>query len=364
VKVAYLLQDTRFLYGAERATVDLARGLQAHCDTRAWLIEETRLGPSSSALREAFRTSGVATRSFAVARRFSLRLARHLARAANEEGIDIVHCAGYKADVHALLSRSLGGKAKLVSTVHGWLNRPDLKERFYGALNLWALRRFDRVVALSSYYEEWLRARGLTDVRRIPAGLQDAGSLQCPPPESKELRIGILGRLSWEKNLRMALEAAHLLMRRGVEIRLLIAGEGPERASLERLIADSGLGTFVSLAGFMDRKQFLSRIQVLVCCSHIENLPYTLMESMACARPIVATRVGGIPDLVEDGVTGYLVEDGDAGSLAEHLERLAADADLRARMGEAGRRKLEREFSPDRCRERMRDLYLELSNRT
>ena len=181
MKVSFLMQDTRGLYGAEMATLRLIRALRARgVDARAWLLVEDRLANGTPSPLAAALAAVGPVRGFTVGGRLSSSAAAAVARAAAEEGIGVVHSTGYKADVHAIWARQKsGGAFAVVATVHGWLGRKwAWKERFYGAVDLWALRRCDRVVALSGFYERVLRRHGLEPWRltRIPTGL-DAESV-------------------------------------------------------------------------------------------------------------------------------------------------------------------------------------------
>jgi L-malate glycosyltransferase len=365
MKVIFLLQDTGVVYGAERATIDLARGLQAAgVECRALLIEEMRLGLRASALREEFARSRIGFDLVPTGSAFSPRLARRIAQRVRDLRGDILHGVGYKADVHGGWAAGWGHRFPVVATVHGWLFRPDVKERFYAWVDIRSLARMQGVVVLSRHYEKLLLARGLDRRRvvRIPTGL-DAAALPDPAAAEKSLRtakpftVGMLGRLSSEKNHGLFVEAMRLLRERGVEVRGLIAGEGLERARIEQAVSAAGLRDAVTLEGYMETSRFFERVHVSVLCSRIENLPYSVLEAMAWCRPVVATRVGGLPDLVEDGRGGYLMAPGDAAALAEKLGLLEGQRDRALEMGRAGRQRLETEFTLDRAVARHIELY-------
>lgn len=364
MRIAFLLQDTGRIYGAERATLDLARGLRsAGVEVAAWLIEESRLGLEKSQLKAAILDAGLPCVALPVQSAFSRDLLRVLRASAESEKPDIVHTIGPKATVHA--AWALRGRLPLVTTVHGWLFRPDLKERFYEWLELRAFRRFDRVITLSRHYEHWLAARvGAGRVVRIPSGFQNRGEAESVAAVGDRghslLKFGMLGRLSWEKNHEMFFQAARRILDGGGKSRFLVAGEGSERPCLEQRLAELGLEESVEMAGYMESEGFFKRVQALVQCSRMENLPYSIMEAMSREKPVLATRVGGLPDLVEDGVTGFLVEPGDAAALADRMKRLASDPALMLRMGQAGRGKLEREFATGKNIEDHIKLYTAL----
>jgi glycosyltransferase involved in cell wall biosynthesis len=354
--IAYLLQDTGAVYGAERATIDLASGLAARgADLRIILIRETRLGLTSSALEAAFRAKGLSVVAVATTRRFSIGLIRRIGQLLAREGVQVLHTVGYKADVHGFFAR---GRVPQVSTVHGWLYRRDLKEKFYGWLNVRALAHCAKVVVLSRHYEDLLKKQGLR-VTRIPSGLDTSG-FGFAEPHCGTFTVGMMGRFSEEKNHEMLLRATKRLVEQRVTVDVLLAGDGPLRGAVEAGIAKLDLRHAFKVKGYVAREDFFGSVDVLVLCSRIENLPYSIMEAMASGLPVVATRVGGIPDLVEDGVTGYLVETDDDAALAGRIMELSRDRALAVRLGAAGRKKIEDSFTPGTCVDAHERLYASL----
>lgn len=363
LRVAFLLQEVRALYGTERATLALATALRGRgVEAELVLMHETRLGLDPGPLERAAASAGMPHLRLDVDRPFSPGLVRSLRRAVRDLRFDLLHVTGYKGHLHAALARA----CPVVTTVHGWLFRPDAKERFYGWLDLRLMRRDAAVICLSTFYESYLRRCGIPDaaLRRIPTGL-DSSQFPAAAEAGAGARrdvftAGILGRLSSEKNHAMLLRAARALKARATPIRVLIAGDGPERDALERQIDHLDLRDVVALRGYMDAREFLEAVDALVLCSNIENLPCSILEAMAWRRPVVATRVGGIPDLVVDGETGRLVEADDDAALAGALAELASDAALARRFGLAGRARVERHFTLAACADRHIELYREI----
>lgn len=362
--VGFLLQEGRALYGAERATLSLLRGLVARgINVCVLLMHETRLGQGAGPLEAAVRNAGWPLFRFDVAGPFSWKLARNVRDVVHGENLRVLHVTGYKAHLHAALARA----CPIVTAVHGWLFRPDAKERFYGWLDLRLMRRDAAVICLSRFYEDYLRRKGVPParLRRIPTGLDPA---DLPPPaEARVTRppdgrwtLGILGRLSWEKNHDLLLRTVARLRASGSDVRLLVAGDGPERGRVAGRVAELGLGGVVELKGYVDSASFFREIQILVLCSTIENLPCSILEAMAWGRPVVATRVGGIPDLVDDGRTGLLVERDDEAALAAALRSLMDQPALAQAMGAAGRARVEHEFLLDRQLDAHVRLYAEV----
>ena len=150
------------------------------------------------------------------------------------------------------------------------------------------------------------------------------------------------------KNLGLLLEACARLRARGVSFRCVMIGDGPDRDELAATRARLALEPLVEMIGAVQRNtivQWLRRASVAVLSSASEGMPVSLMEAGACAVPAVATRVGGIPELIEDGVTGLLTPPSDALAMADAIGRLIANPRLRAEMGRAARRRIDANFS-------------------
>ncbi|MCZ7590791.1 MAG: glycosyltransferase [Kiritimatiellae bacterium] len=362
--IIFLLQDVPQLYGAERVTLELIRGLSERVPVRLWLIGEERLGEGVGAMTTAAAEMGIATERFAVTGRFSRSLIRELRTRLRTIKSPILHTVGYKAHIHALVAaRKL---AKTVTTIHGWLVRPELKERFYEWLEVRALRHDDAVVCLTSFYEQQLLAAGVCPERlhHISTGLCPD---QLPALEEAErwpdspFTIALIGRLSWEKNHDLLLRAAVRLRESGQRFRILLAGEGPERANIEANVEVLNLSDCVQLLGYVPMAPLLPSVHCVALCSRIENLPLSLLESMAWGRPVVATSVGGVPDVVAEGETGFLVSDNDDAALADRLQRLMQNHELAQSLGRAGRKRVETEFAFARCIDRHLALYTALT---
>lgn len=359
MKVAFLLQDTRALYGAEQATIRLIEGLTAaEVSIHVLLMREIRMGEGESPLATALRQR-VPVTEISVAGRFSRTAIGTIRDFMAREQIDLLHSTGYKADWHAGIASKWGARFPVVSTVHGWLFRWNLKEHFFQALNLRALRQFSRVIVLCAFYERYLRRRGFTPLQlaRIPTGFRAdevvaRAEARCLWEEPREVFLfGLLGRLSSEKNHGLLLRAA-VRLARDLETsprswRILIAGDGPLREKLRCEIRRLGLSDRVTLAGRMDPRDFFRQVHVLVQCSRVENQPMSVMEAMAWMRPTLATRAGGLPELVCDGETGRLVRNRSVRALAAAMKDYLVAPEKAHADGLRARARLERDFSFD-----------------
>ena len=176
--------------------------------------------------------------------------------------------------------------------------------------------------------------------------------------------IGTVSVLRPQKALDVLLRATKILVAEFPGLRVLIAGEGDRREALEDLAAELGLQDTVTFLGVRtDVPDVLAALDVAVSSSDYEGSPLSVMEYMEAARPVVATRVGGIPDLIDDGEQGLVVERQDPAGFAAAVAQLLRDPERARQMGERGRERRRTEFDIDVMVKRLEALYLELRSR-
>jgi glycosyltransferase involved in cell wall biosynthesis len=157
------------------------------------------------------------------------------------------------------------------------------------------------------------------------------------------------------------LHAFRALRERGIEAKLCLVGDGPDRRAIERRAHDLGLMRDTLFLGYQeDVAPFYAAFDAFVLPSGNEGTPVTTIEALAAGRPVVATRVGGVPDVVRDGEDGFLVDSGDVGLLGDRLATLARDEALRKRMGTAGRSRVVPRYAVDRLVDDVDRLYRSL----
>ena len=181
----------------------------------------------------------------------------------------------------------------------------------------------------------------------IPRGV-DTDRFRPDGPRPEPPHIVCVARLAPVKNLGLLLSACAILRTRGLQFRCVLVGDGRCREQLETERARLGLTEVVELVGAAEQLDVLAwwrRATVAVLTSESEGMPLSLMEAASCGVPAIATAVGGVPELIEDGVTGFLTSRGDADQLAATLERLLGDPDLARRLGAAARRRAEERFA-------------------
>jgi glycosyltransferase involved in cell wall biosynthesis len=177
--------------------------------------------------------------------------------------------------------------------------------------------------------------------------------------DNRQLRLIAVGRLSAEKGIGGLLEALYLMLPEQRPA-LVIVGDGPMRDELDVMVERLGLGKLVTFLGRLPEPDTLAEIarsDILVLPSFMEGLPIVLMEAMALGKPVVATRVAGIPELVTDGESGLLFTPSDWTELAEKLSMLVIDQGLRQRLGKSGPQRIARDFDVKRSAVQLRDLF-------
>ncbi len=347
------LMASPFLGGPERQVLGLARTLRPHFQT-AFLSFAER-GLSRPFLDQAADDGFQAVCLKENAPHF-LRAAREIADWLRRLGADVLCCSGYKPDLIGWLAARRAG-VPVMAIAHGW-TAATAKVRFYEALDRRVMRRMDSVVCVSEAQGAKVRRAGV-HAERAPVirNAIHAESFGAPDPACREMLLGwfahrperivaAAGRLSPEKGFDQLIDAAALLAPQRPGAGFVVFGDGPLRDYLTRRIAERGLqGRFV-LAGFRpDLERLLPACDLAVSSSHTEGLPVVVLEEMAAGLPVVATAVGGTPEVLEEGVTGLLVPPADPAALARAVAELLASPESARAMGLAGRRRVERCFT-------------------
>jgi len=295
-------------------------------------------------------------------------------RFARREGVDILHTHGYKGNIlFGLMPKYLRG-IPIVATLHGWTWTGGWdRMRFYEWLDRLSLRFIDRVVVVSGAMREKVRLKSLHVINNgIPS---DEGCItDCPEGKSCQIdpvivefcaagfTIGAIGRLSPEKGYDILLEALKEVADTNPEIRLVILGEGDERGFLESQIKRLGLEQQVLLPGYVaDARRYLSHFQVFAISSLTEGLPIVLLEAMQAGVPIVATRVGGIPEVLENGRAGTLITPESCESLAQGISEVINNPVVAAQRVSIAIQRLKDHYSCKYMAETYLELYLGLS---
>ena len=304
-----------------------------------------------------------------------LDLVHHLSRILSERKVSLLCTHGFKANVVGYLSARRTGTPH-VAFVRGF-TAENRRVRFYEMLERQALKRADRVACVSeSQAQQIAQIRGR---RRAPVVVKNAMLLPYsrqqdrPPVSRNELSIprsafvfGSVGRLSIEKGHRFMVSAFHKLCAQapvGAQLYLIIVGNGKEEQPLKQQATQLGIREQIHFAGFQGSPtEWMQMMDCLVQPSLTEGTPNTVLEALCLKLPVIASAVGGVPDLIVDGRNGLLVPAADVDQMTAAMKKMWLSPDLRNQLA-AGAEDLLQEYSPAYQRQRLIDVYDEVFGR-
>jgi glycosyltransferase involved in cell wall biosynthesis len=297
---------------------------------------------------------------------------REIAERLRAAGADLLCCHGYKA---GLVGRSAARAAgvPVVAVSRGW-TAESLKVRLYEKLDRFNLRWMDRVVCVSHAQAAKVRRAGVYPdrVRVIhnsidPARFADP-DLRCLRelhemfPSPRRLIVASAGRLSREKGFDLLVEAAARAVKHDNTLGFIHFGDGPQRAAVEKRIRQTGMEDAFLLPGMReDLDVYFPFFDLFVLPSWTEGLPNVVLEAFAARVPVVATAVGGTPEVVEEGVNGWLLSPGDPWLLADRILEALADERVRQERGDHGHRRVCEQFSFKAQARAYTELFAELA---
>ena len=367
IKVAHFLSGRiENLSGGDLVVLNLLEYLdRSRFDPWIVSFNEVR-NPGEPLIIKTARTRGIRTFAINAKGRFDPGPAGDLRKFITENQIDILHCHGYKADVLGFLAcRQL--EVKKITTLHGWWTGRSLKLKFYNWLDYLAVRKFDRIVAVSGPIRDTLEKKGMppgrllciengVDIKKSGTANGDRIRLELQLPYGKTI-LGIVGRLSKEKGHRYLFSAIQTMN----DVILLVVGNGPLEAELRRLAESFHIKEKVIFVGFKpDVKDYLAATDIFVLPSLTEGLPLALLEAMAAGRPVIASDVGGIPTVIEDKKTGLLVKPKDPAALKRALTILINDKEIARGLASNARELAERRFSLEKMTRSYEKVYSEI----
>ncbi|MCC7124645.1 MAG: glycosyltransferase [Acidobacteria bacterium] len=365
------LRDTFEIGGPGKTILETGRAI----DTAAFELHvgvfRTRTEPDDSPFITAARAIGMPVHFIDGYNQYDPRLASRTAALIRRLGIDIVHAHEVKSDVLAYLASFLA-PCRTMTTLHGWIGN-SRKQRLFTAIDRHVAARFDCVVAVSEPIRAQMARLGMPSsrLRLVHNGIvldryrrtgqrgllaELAGRPFAGPV------LASIGRLSAEKGHADLVEALALLHARGTRVTLVLVGDGPERAALTRQIAAHHLVDNVIMPGYLDNPQrVLEETDLLVLPSHTEGLPNAALEALAMHVPVLATRVGGTPEVITDGVTGRLVPSSSPDALASGITEFLADRHGWTAMAARGHDMVQQRFDFSARTRAMESIYRELA---
>ena len=339
--------------GAERLFVNLCNALEGDRVVVVLLGDGVDQPNLEAGLRE-----GIEVRRLRARKRTWYRDARALASVLRDIRCDVVHTHMFWPNLYGALA-ARRANVPLITSEHG---RNEWKSAWHRWLETSVISRVARLRLCVS--KDILERRHQIDgvpadlLRLVPNGTV------VPPeidPGTRGTVVGSVGRLVDAKDYPTLIRAVAILANRGSDIQLEIVGDGPERPAIEEAIERQGVASRVRLAGMQtDVPAWLSRWAVFASSSTREGQPVALLEAMASGLPSVVTAVGGVPDTLADGVEGIVVPPSNPQALADGLQQLLDNPELRRTMGQAARERVLREFSIQSLAATCRQVYEEV----
>jgi glycosyltransferase involved in cell wall biosynthesis len=354
--------------GGERVAARLIEGLDAARFDRAMCV--TR--PSSAPLLDELRASGVTVLELDRRAQFDLAAWRPLLSLIRAKRVDVLHSHKFGSNVWCAMISRLMPVPVFVTHEHSWSFAGDRLRTFLD-------RRIIAPAANAMIAVSPEDARRMVEIdgiprhkiRIIPNGIAPLG-VGDPQTLRDELRlgpetpiVGIIASLRPEKRVDLLLDAAAVLAREGQAFHVAIVGNGPLNHTLRARAASSGISDRISFLGYRaDARELAAGFDVAVLASDREGTPLSLLEYMARRRAIVATSVGGVPDVIAHERNGLLVPPGDAAQLASAIARLLGSPEERGRLGDAAAARQLEEYDLEQTTKQVERLYLELLNRS
>ncbi len=311
--------DSGGFYGAEVMLLNLVEEQLQH-GVQPVVASIGDPGVKEKALEIEARKRGLPLKIFRMRPGLNIKGIKQLLNFCENEDFDLIHSHGYKGNVLLGPLPKLFRKKPMLSTVHGWTTSSGLsKMRLYEWLDAMSLRFVDGVVLVNKGMLQNSRLKRLNQKKLfvvdngIPVNPPDSGRLKPLDSDIVEFCqdgfvVGSIGRYAAEKGFDILLRAFCLLLKQVSKAKLLLIGEGGMRLQYETIIAENDLTDRVMLTGYRSQAwQYLDLMQVYVISSLTEGLPITLLEAMRSKIPVIATRVGGIPDVLKNGDFGTIV---------------------------------------------------------
>lgn len=367
MKIMHII-DSDGLHGAEIMLLNLMEE-QRRMNLKPVLLSLGDIASTENSLEDEAKKRALDVIPFRMGRGYSLHSALAIARIARDENATLIHSHGYKGDV---LMGPLPGRIRnmpMVRTQHGRTSTQKLSRIWmYEALDSLIMRGMDAVIQVSDpggrrEHVYPVGKRTFVIENGIPELKFDPSSAFSSDPAVREFCkegfiIGTISRLSEEKGLVHLIDALRILRRHHAGVKTVILGDGPQRRVLQTMVDNAGLSGSILLAGYRNYAyHYLPHFDVFVLPSLTEGLPIVILEAMQAETPIVATRVGGIPALLENGKTGVLVRPGDPAALAAAISGVLSDPRGARAMAENARTVAVTNYSSRRMAESYQLVY-------
>lgn len=373
IKVCHIISGDLWA-GAEVQAYTLLKQLanMPDIDLTAIILNEGKLAEKVRACRVEVLVIDESQYSF-------MKILRHARSYLSEKNVDIIHSHRRKENVLAGLLKRSGHAGLLVQTVHGapepfrGLNR--LKEKIYMMANGFVTNRyFDHILPVSDDLSRQIQRRlirgrlttihnsiEIDQVTPHRSGFEVRRELGL---DESRLVVGSAGRMVPVKGFDLFLGAAKTILETMPQTAFVLAGDGPMFDAIKDMSVELGISKDVILPGFReDIVDVLNCLDIFVVTSHHEGIPTVVLEAMALRKPVVATAVGGMNEIIESGISGVLVKPGDSHAISSACLNLLNDKPERTKLGDSARESVQDKFSADRQAKKVADIYRQLQSR-
>lgn len=370
MKILHLI-DSRGLYGAEQVLLTLVAGMNARGHDAT--VGSVRLPDDGEKPIEAeAKRKQIPLWTLPLGRGIDFKGCFELRARCEREGVQIIHSHGYKANIVNALFFARHPSFTTVATLHGWTGTtPKRRIWWYEALERRLIGRMHGLVAVhrDMAFSDRLSGAVKDKTRVILNGITPNVDPVKPTDYSEAERelaafcsrrptMGMVGRISREKAVEDGIRALNELCARGLDLQLAIVGTGSREQACKDLVRELGLQDRVLFAGFLPRAgRMLDLFAALVLSSTQEGMPIVVLEAMRAGVPLVASRVGGIPDLLDEGRCGRLFEAGRIDQLTNCIKQVLADAEETKRLADAARARFSALYSDTQTIEGYLRLY-------
>jgi glycosyltransferase involved in cell wall biosynthesis len=303
---------------------------------------------------------------------------KQILKCACHNNSNVLHSHGYKANILLGLVPRKKRSVPLLSTLHGWTSSGMVsKLRLYHAIDVRLLKYKDAVVVVNKLMlksKQILSANvdksklfvvnnGINIKPEIAHDSKSAWFEKIKDFGKNCILIGAVGRLAKEKGFDILLDAISLTRLEGIDVKLVIIGQGPLLSDLKRKVSILNLSNHVMFTGYLSNaRRYINIFNIFVISSFSEGLPISLLESMCQEVPILATRVGGIPDIIKDGKTGVLIQSGSADEISDGIKKISNDFELAERITYNAKNLLLDKYTSEKMAAAYFEIYKKLLN--
>ncbi|ADQ05286.1 glycosyl transferase group 1 [Caldicellulosiruptor owensensis OL] len=308
--------------------------------------------------------------------RFDLSVVDKIAKIIENENYDIIHCHGARANFIGMFLKLKIKNKPFITTVHSDFDL-DFQDSFYkrvvfSFLNKLALKRFDYFVSVGSALIDKIKGLGVSEDRifLLYNGFDFSKEISYVHKDEflskffdkriyeNKIVIGNLSRLYKVKGLDVFIKAANIIVKKYSNVLFLIGGSGPQRESLNLMISEYNLNDKVFLLGSIKNPyDFFNSIDINVISSYSETFPYSILEATALEKCCISSKVGSVPDLIDDGKNGFLFDAGDYRGLAQKIEILLQNENLIKEFGHLLSKKAKEKFSAENMARMQFEIY-------